>query len=149
MQNHEEKLFKKLLILKVEKGHQGKKFSGHGQRPRQRNNPKISFLTKVTWWEYSLSTFQILQNCYFVTWYLIGKCENLMKQGSRYSRDLSHPRYSRNYNESLRNSQVLSRPSCSKVPKDSKRFQKILKDSKRFRKIPKDSKRLQKITKDY
>merc|ERR1712215_513385 len=50
--------------------------------------------------------------------------------------------------ESLRNSQVLDRPSCSKIPKDSKRLQKIPKDSKRFQKIPKDSKRYQKIPKD-
>ena len=61
------------------------------------------------------------------------------KQGSRYSRDLRRPRYSRKCEVTLRNSWVLGQPSCSKIPKDSKR---IPKDSKE---IPKDYKRIQKI----
>ena len=55
---------------------------------------------------------------------------------------LSRPKAPKILKELLINSQVLGRPSCSKIPKDSKRFKGFKKKFKRFQKILKESKRI-------
>ena len=87
------------------------------------------------------------------------------KQGSRYSRDLRRPSYSKNswkITKELKGTQVLGRQSYSKNPEDSKKIQKsqknpryskiiqnILKESKRFQKIPKLSKRFKRLKRTH
>ena len=80
--------------------------------------------------------------------------KGLTQQGSRYSRDLSCPRYSKNCEVTLRNSKDtkgLKKDSNCLSPRRTKILQGNLKESKRFHEIPKQSKifqRFQKIPKN-